>query len=99
LNWYRANITAESFGQPVPMPLAPVSCPVLGVWSAEDCACGEAQMLASQRLVSGPWRYHRVDGVGHWIPLAAPRELITLLLGYLDEELPCRVSASSPTST
>ena len=83
LNWYRANISAESFGLPVPMPLPPVACPVLGVWSESDVACGEAQMLASRERVTGLWRYHRISGVGHWIPLAAADELSALLVGHL----------------
>ena len=60
-----------------------MSCPVLGVWSDGDIGCGEAQMLASQRIVAGPWRYHRITGAGHWIPLDAPDELATLLVDFL----------------
>ena len=83
LNYYRANIRPESLaGVPGPA-LPPVTCPVLGVWSDGDVACGEAQMLASQRQVAGPWRYHRVAGAGHWIPLDAPDELAALLVEFL----------------
>lgn len=85
LNWYRANVSAESFGLSVPMPLPPVACPVLGVWSDQDVACGEAQMLASRDRVTGSWRYHRISGVGHWIPLAAADELGALLVEHLAE--------------
>jgi pimeloyl-ACP methyl ester carboxylesterase len=83
LNWYRANITAEVFGQLTRRPFPPVSCPVLGVWSDGDIGCGEAQMLASRDHVAGPWSYHRIDGAGHWIPLAAPDELGKLLVDHL----------------
>lgn len=85
LNWYRANISAESFGQLNPQPLPPVECPVLGVWSDGDHHCGEAQMLASQRYVTGPWRYARVDGASHWIPLDAPETLNKLLVEFLSD--------------
>ncbi len=83
LNWYRANISAESFGQLNPQPLPPVECPVLGVWSDGDHHCGEAQMLASPRYVTGPWRYARVDGASHWIPLDAPETLNKLLVEFV----------------
>jgi pimeloyl-ACP methyl ester carboxylesterase len=83
LNWYRANISAEAFGSPDAMPLPPVACPVLGVWSDGDPACGEAQMLASREHVTGTWRYHRITGAGHWIPLDAAKELTTVLLDFL----------------
>jgi pimeloyl-ACP methyl ester carboxylesterase len=95
LNWYRANISAESFGRPDPMPLPAVGCPVLGVWSTGDVACGEAQMLASRERVTGPWRYRRLHGAGHWIPLDAPDELTALLLDFL---APQPAGAATPTT-
>jgi pimeloyl-ACP methyl ester carboxylesterase len=83
LNYYRANISpAAVAGRPGP-PLPPVTCPVLGVWSDGDIACGEPQMLASEKHVTGPWRYHRIAGAGHWIPLDAPEELNEVLLDHL----------------
>lgn len=85
LNWYRANVSAEFFGQLNPQPLPPVECPVLGVWSDGDPHCGEAQMLASQRYVTGPWSYARVDGASHWIPLDAPDTLNKLLVEFVND--------------
>jgi pimeloyl-ACP methyl ester carboxylesterase len=82
LNWYRANLSAEAFGQATPMPLPEVGCPVLGVWSDGDVHCGEAQMLASSERVSGPWRYERIEGASHWIPLDAPQAVTRLLLEF-----------------
>jgi pimeloyl-ACP methyl ester carboxylesterase len=80
---FRANLTPHAVaGRPGP-PLPPVACPVLGVWSDGDVGCGEAQMLASEQSVTGPWRYHRITGAGHWIPLDAPDELSTLLVEFL----------------
>ena len=84
LNYYRANLPVEVLAGLATRPaLPPVSCPVLGVWSDGDIGCGEAQMLASQRHVTGPWRYHRITGAGHWIPLDAPDELTSLLADFL----------------
>jgi pimeloyl-ACP methyl ester carboxylesterase len=83
LNWYRANLTPESFGMAVPLPLPSVACPVLGISSDRDVACGEAQMMASRDYVTGPWRHHRIAGAGHWIPLAVPDELGKLVIDHL----------------
>lgn len=91
LNWYRANLPAEIFAHTIPMPVPPVGCPVLGIWSDGDDHCGETQMLASQRYVTGPWRYLRIEGAGHWIPLDAP-EAVNKALG---EFLSCTTTGLS----
>jgi pimeloyl-ACP methyl ester carboxylesterase len=83
LNWYRANLPANVFGQLTPRSLPSVQCPVLGVWSDGDHYCGEVQMQASAHHVAGPWRYVRIEGASHWIPLDAPNTLTTLLLDFL----------------
>jgi len=66
-----------------PLELPAVQAPTMGVWSSGDFALTEAQMLGSADHVSGPWRYERIDGVGHWIPLEAPDRLNPLLLDFL----------------
>jgi pimeloyl-ACP methyl ester carboxylesterase len=33
--------------------------------------------------VTGSWRYQRLDGPGHWMPLEAPDELNALLIDFL----------------
>lgn len=81
----KATIKKASLGGGAGIELPPVGCPVLGVWSDGDIACGEAQMLASAKRVSGPWHYQRIRGAGHWIPLDAPEELSNLLLDFLAE--------------
>jgi pimeloyl-ACP methyl ester carboxylesterase len=79
---YRANLTAESlFGPPRELP--PVTVPVMGVWSSEDFALIEEGMTGSARYVSGPWRYERVAGAGHWLQLDAPDTVNALLLDFL----------------
>jgi pimeloyl-ACP methyl ester carboxylesterase len=79
LNWYRATVPAEAVGAANPMPLPAVTCPAWGVWASDEPYLTEAQMLASAEHCAGDWRYHRLDGVGHWIPLEAP-ELTTNLI-------------------
>jgi pimeloyl-ACP methyl ester carboxylesterase len=82
LNWYRANLPAESWVGPPPR-LAPVSTPAMGVWSTGDLALTEAQMTGSAASVAGPWRYERLDGPGHWMQLDAPERVNALLLDFL----------------
>ena len=85
LNWYRANIDPERYFGPAAGRAArpPVSCPTMGVWSSEDAFLTEAQMTGSQRYVGGPWRYERIEGVDHWVPVRAPDRLNQLLLDFL----------------
>lgn len=85
LNWYRANTSAQHFGQTQPWPVTEqIRCPVLGVWSTGDTALREPQMVASERFVAaGRWRYVRLEGVGHWIPREAPNTLNELLLQFI----------------
>jgi pimeloyl-ACP methyl ester carboxylesterase len=88
LNWYRANLPPERYvpyGPPGPEHVAAssVACPVMGVWSSGDFALSEAQMTGSAAFVTGPWRYERIEGVSHWVPVHAPERLSELLLDFL----------------
>ena len=82
LNWYRANIPPDGFVAP-PLELPPVAAPTMGVWSSGDFALTEAQMVDSAAYVSGPWRYERVEGPGHWLQLEAPGVVSGLLVDFL----------------
>lgn len=82
LNWYRANVPPESWIGPPPQ-LPPVQAPTMGVWSTGDPALTEIQMTDSAQNVSGPWRYVRLDGPGHWMQLDAPDQVNALLLDFL----------------
>jgi pimeloyl-ACP methyl ester carboxylesterase len=33
--------------------------------------------------VDGPWRYERLDGLGHWMQLEAPDAVNALLIDFL----------------
>ncbi len=82
LNWYRANVPPESYlGSGLALP--PVAVPTMGIWSSGDFALSEAQMKNSAQAVTGPWRYERIDGPGHWMQLEAPDEVNRLLLDFL----------------
>jgi pimeloyl-ACP methyl ester carboxylesterase len=80
--WYRANASPKTIVNPPPA-LPPVTCPVTGVWSSNDIALTEAQMIGSEQYVDGPWRYERIEGAGHWMQLDAPDELNRILLQFL----------------
>lgn len=86
LSWYRANIPLPRPGRsaaPPDLPRRRVTCPVMGVWSSGDPALTEAQMTGSEAFLDGPWRYERIDGVGHWVPVEAAPQLSRLLVDFL----------------
>lgn len=78
MNYYRANLSLI-----LPFDRGDVTLPVMGVWSTRDVALVERQMTNSARYCQAGFRYERVEGVGHWIPLEAPERLNRLLLDYL----------------
>jgi pimeloyl-ACP methyl ester carboxylesterase len=82
LNWYRANVGPRTLVEEL-IEIPPVAAPTLGIWSSGDIALTEAQMSGSVRFVSGPWRYERLEGVGHWMQLEQPDAISTLLLDFL----------------
>jgi pimeloyl-ACP methyl ester carboxylesterase len=82
LSWYRANLSMRRFVDP-PLELPPVPVPTMGMWSSGDIALTEQQMTGSAAFVTGPWRYERLDGPGHWMQLEAPDQVSDLLLSFL----------------
>ena len=91
LAWYRANIPFPRprlsrrvrAGASSRRPRRPVACPVMGVWSTGDPFLTERQMTGSADVVTGPWRYERIDGAGHWVPVQAAGRLSALLVDFL----------------
>lgn len=81
INWYRANFKLL-FGRPV----GRVRVPTLGVWSSGDVALSEDQMTGSAKYLDAPFRYARLDGVGHWIPVDAPEAASRLVIDFLTSE-------------
>lgn len=89
LSWYRANIVLRRGRPSVPRSVRrPVACPVLGVWSDRDPALTERQMTASADHVVGDWRYERIEGAGHWLPVEAGDALNGLLVDFLADDSP-----------
>jgi pimeloyl-ACP methyl ester carboxylesterase len=82
LNWYRANLPPAALVEPA-LEVPPVARPTMGIWSKDDMALIEANVTGSAAHVTAEWRYERIDGVGHWIPLEAHDALTALLLDFL----------------
>jgi pimeloyl-ACP methyl ester carboxylesterase len=82
LNWYRANLPAETWVDPPPR-LPQVQCPAMGVWSSRDFALLEPQMTASAQYCAAGFTYRRVEGAGHWMQLDAPQTVNGLLIDFL----------------
>jgi pimeloyl-ACP methyl ester carboxylesterase len=84
LKWYRANVSPDSFHRTkTPFDHPPVWCPTMGVWGTGDPSLSEAQMRGSEQFVAGPWRYERMEGADHWVPVHASGELNRLILDFL----------------
>ncbi|RYP81216.1 alpha/beta hydrolase [Nocardioides guangzhouensis] len=83
LGLYRAVLPPESVLGPPP-PLPPIQVPTLGVWGSQDFAVTEQAMTGTQQHVAAPWRYERMEGLGHWMPLEAPERVNALLLSFLN---------------
>jgi pimeloyl-ACP methyl ester carboxylesterase len=80
LNWYRANLLDAVL---TPRPRCPV--PTLGILGSEDVYLAEDQMANSSKYVDAPWRYLRLDGPGHWLPLEVPEIVADNALQWFDE--------------
>ena len=95
LNLYRAILPPASLVEP-PLELPPVQTPAMGIWSSGDLALTEEAMTGSAAHVAGPWRYERLDGVGHWMQLEGPVVVTALLLDFLGQH---RNRASSTSAS
>jgi pimeloyl-ACP methyl ester carboxylesterase len=81
LNWYRANLRPQP---PGPAPELPaVTAPTLAIWSSNDHYLDGERVEASAEFVDAEWRYERIEGASHWIPLDVPDQLNALLLDWL----------------
>lgn len=79
LNWYRANLhTVLTRSWP------DSRVPMLGIWSSGDHCLAEDQMARSGRRVRARWRYERIDGAGHWLPLERPERVAALALEWFE---------------
>jgi len=42
----------------------------------------EDQMIGSAAFVDAPWRYQRLEGVSHWVPVDVPDKLSQLIISF-----------------
>ena len=82
INWYRANVRPQMPAENPP-PAPKLSIPVMGVWSDGDPFLTEDHVKKSPERLSGPWRYEKIEGAGHWMMLDKPAEVNRLLLDFL----------------
>jgi pimeloyl-ACP methyl ester carboxylesterase len=82
MNWYRANLMKMLLGN-----FPPSKVPTLGIWSSGDIFLTEDQMKNSGAYVDAPWRYEKIEGSSHWIPLDAAERLNQLLIEYIKQPL------------
>ena len=82
LNWYRANVRPQ-MPAPNAFPMPKIAMPAMGIWGDGDPFLTEEQVTRSTERLTGPWRYEKVTGAGHWIMLDKPAELNRLLLDFL----------------
>jgi pimeloyl-ACP methyl ester carboxylesterase len=81
INYYRANLGLLSTHE---RPKA--TMPVLGVFSDGDRFLAAAQMQRSADFCTGPFRFERIGGAGHWLQLDAPDQINALLIDFLGKE-------------
>lgn len=84
-HWYRAN-ALRRLGQPnrLSADFPDITVPTLYVWSDQDSALGPAAAYATEKHVTGPYRFVVLEGVGHWIPEMAADRFNEELLAHLD---------------
>jgi len=77
IDWYRSMSGTASAATP------PASMPTLYVWSDQDPSLGRDAAEATASLVTGPYRFEVLEGVGHWIPELAADVFTPMLLEHL----------------
>ena len=73
LNYYRANIVAillKSWSN--------CKIPVLGIWSTKDSFLSEDQMADSEKYMDANWKFVKIEGGGHWLPIDEAAQLFKL---------------------
>ena len=77
IDWYRSMSGKASAATPA------ITVPTLYVWSDQDPTLGREAADATGRLVTGPYQFEVLEGVGHWIPELAADRFTELLLSHL----------------
>jgi len=83
LDWYRALPQGGGGPGAEPAEFPAVDLPTLFVWSDQDPAIGPEGAYATERHVTGPYRFVVLEGIGHWIPEMAADRFSAELLSHL----------------
>jgi pimeloyl-ACP methyl ester carboxylesterase len=76
VNWYRAsNIATSTVG--------PVSVPSLYIWGTADATVGRRAAEMTEQFVTGPYRFVKIEGGGHFIVDQFPNRIAQLLVEHL----------------
>ena len=78
LAWYRAAVRNPPRGGG-----STVTRPTLFLWGTSDPALGRRAAEQTGRHVGGPYRFERLEGVGHWLPESEADRVIDPLLDHL----------------
>ncbi len=73
--------------------LTGLQMPVMLAAGSEDRLCPPAWHREWARLVGTNARFTEINGAGHILPLEQPEALADTLIGWLDEEQPCRIAS------
>lgn len=82
LNWYRANFS--KFGT---ANFKFSTVPTLGIFSTDDVALTEKQMVDSEKYVKADWKYVRIENSSHWIPLDQPQRLTEEIVAWCQDSI------------
>lgn len=77
IDWYRSMSGSASAATP------PSPVPTLYVWSDQDPSLGREAAEATASMVTGPYRFEVLSGVGHWVPELGADRFTPLLLEHL----------------
>ena len=90
LNWYRRNAVAIVMRR-----WGVCRVPTLGVLGSEDPYFAEPGMARSGAYVDASWKYVRVDGAGHWLPIEQPERVAALIAGWASMQGGCKAAVST----
>jgi pimeloyl-ACP methyl ester carboxylesterase len=78
LNWYRATKLST-------MEASPITVPTLYMWGTEDVAVGSTAALATEKFVTGAYRFVMLEDLSHWLCEEAADVVTSLLLAHLSD--------------
>lgn len=86
LNYYRANLNAEFWGnlsESIPFPK--VEIPTLQIWAEDDIFLGKELTEGTKDFVDAPFSLKTIPNCGHWVQQEAPEEVNRFISEFLYE--------------